>query len=222
MRTTVPETTQLRLLGVLFDSQLSFKSHIRQLSVRGAQRLGFLKKAAKVMDSRCRTIAYKGFVRPVLEYSMLVWMGAAPSILDRLSVIQRRALRTIGEGAYLDSLEIRRLVGALSFLYKLHYIERPAMVRALLPPPAAPSQYTGTRRNTALLSRHDYQLAPTAPRKSRNTVLRSFPDAVLEEWNRLPSAILQCPPSPRGLQTFKTKVYRHLRQTNWSWATDRA
>lgn len=64
--TVVPEVDQLKLLGVLFDQQLSFTAHIRQLAVRGSQRLGFLRKASRVLDSRCRGVIYKGFVRPVL------------------------------------------------------------------------------------------------------------------------------------------------------------
>eukprot|EP00117_Sycon_ciliatum_P005506 scpid34343/ scgid6119/ RNA-directed DNA polymerase from mobile element jockey; Reverse transcriptase len=46
----VPEVEELKLLGVTFDRQLAFRSHIRQLAVRGAQRLGFLRKASAVLD----------------------------------------------------------------------------------------------------------------------------------------------------------------------------
>ena len=35
----------------------------------------------------------------------------------------------------------------------------------------------------------------------------------------LPCYLLREAPSHQGLQTFKTKVYHHLRNTNWSWAT---
>ena len=82
------EVEELKLLGVTFDRQLAFRSHIRQLAVRGAQRLGFLRKASAVLDPKHRAIEYRGFVRPVLVYGMLVWMSAAPTTLARLTAIQ--------------------------------------------------------------------------------------------------------------------------------------
>ena len=86
----VPEVEELKLLGVTFDRQLAFRSHIRKLAVRGAQRLGFLRKASAVLDPKHRAIVYHGFVRSVLEYGMLVWMSAAPNTsLARLTAIQR-------------------------------------------------------------------------------------------------------------------------------------
>ena len=74
----MPEVEELKLLGVTFDRQLAFRSHIRQLAVRGAQRLGFLRKASAVLEPKHCAIVNRGFVRPVLEYGMLVWMSAAP------------------------------------------------------------------------------------------------------------------------------------------------
>ena len=79
--TVVPEEAELRLLGIMFDKDLSFRTHIRQLNIRGTQRLGFLRKAAEVLGPAGCVTAYKGFVRPVLEYGMLTWMGASQTTL---------------------------------------------------------------------------------------------------------------------------------------------
>ena len=109
--------------GVLFGQHLSFTAHIRQL--HGYSRLAASRlppKASRVLDSRCRGgVIYKGFVRPVLEYGMLAGMSAAPTTVARFTAIQRRGLRLIGDGAYIPSLDIRRMVEALCFLYKLHF-----------------------------------------------------------------------------------------------------
>ena len=59
-------------------------------------------------------------------------MSAAPTTLARLTAIQRRGLRLIGDGAYLSSLDIRTMVGALCFLYKLHFSTGPDMLEACL------------------------------------------------------------------------------------------
>ena len=207
----MPEVEELKLLGVTFDMQLAFRSHIRQLAVRGAQRLGFLRKASAVLDPKHWAIEYGGFVRPVLEYGMLVWMSAAPTTLARLTVIQRRALHIIGDGSYLPSLDIRRTVAGLCFLYKRHFVEGPEMVKAILPPSAAAPQCSmSTRETTRSATHHPSQLTSILPPQSRNNTLGSFPHSLIATWNQLPRTLLQSPPSRRGMHTFKKNVNDHL------------
>ena len=91
------------------------------------------------LDHHGRLVVYKGFVRPVLEYCPLVWMGAASSHLAKLDKVQQRAMRMIGPGTLLPSLEIRRTVAALSYLYKLQYITGPSQLTDLVPPFAGPA-----------------------------------------------------------------------------------
>ena len=52
---------------------------------------------------------YKGFVRPLLEYGPLVWMGSSTTSLAQLDRVQRRALHIISEHTWLPSLSLRRL-----------------------------------------------------------------------------------------------------------------
>lgn len=214
----VPEVSELHLLGVTFDKDLSFRTHIRQLKVRGTQRLEFLHKASRVLGPSGRMTVYKGFVLQVLKYGMLTRMRAAPSTLHRLSTVQRRALHITGPGSYLPSLDVRRVVGALSLLYKLRCLQRPTTLTRLLPPSAPPRQQA-TRLQLA--ATHDQQLAcPLPSHGCHNNVLRSFPEAVVLIWNSLPSRLLQSQPTPQGLEMFKTKAFHHLRCTHWQWATD--
>ena len=104
------------------------------MTIRAQQRLGFLRRAAHILTPAGRTTAYKAFVRPVMEYARLVWMGAPASHIQRLDNVQRRALRIIGPGAILPSLAVRRTVAALSCMYKLHFITGPPQLHAVLPP----------------------------------------------------------------------------------------
>ncbi|XP_065179969.1 uncharacterized protein LOC135810405 [Sycon ciliatum] len=174
------------------------------------------------LNPRCRAVVYRGFVRPILEYGMLVWMSAVPSTLAKLTAIQRRALHVIGDGCYLPSLDIRRSVAALCYLFKLHYLTGPDIITALLPPPAPAPVRARTRASVrTIASHHPLQLTKTVPPQSRNNVLRSFPHCMIDTWNCLPASILSAGPSQKSMQTFKKKVYDHLRQSDWDWATDR-
>ena len=80
----VDEVDTMRLLGVTFDRHLSYSPHLPSTAVRAAQRIGFLRKAFTLLDHHGRTVAYKGFIRPVLEYCPLVWSGVAACHLECL------------------------------------------------------------------------------------------------------------------------------------------
>ena len=115
----VADVDTLKLLGVTFDRHLHYGQHLRTTALRAARQIGFLRKAFKVLDHKGRTAAYKGFVRPMLEYYPLVWSGAADGHLRRLDKVQKRALSLLGQGTIVDSLVLRRTVSGLCSLYKL-------------------------------------------------------------------------------------------------------
>lgn len=216
----VPEATNISLLGVQFDSKLSFGSHLRAVATRARRRLGFLRRAAHFLTPAGRTTVYKAFVRPLMEYAPLVWMGAPPSHIQRLDRVQRRALQIIGPGAILPSLAVRRSVAALSCIYKLHYIAGPPQLRSVLPPPRDHPANPKTRSQRRSATGHAHQLQECLPPSAPFVLTRSFPHCSVGDWNSLPPSLLTQAPHRKGLQSFKTKVYRHLRSHNWYWATD--
>ena len=82
------ESDDLDILGVTFDSKLTFKKHLRSVPRAASQRLGILRKSwrvfhDKLLIGRC----FWGFVFPVLEYCSAMWCSAADThlkLLDRV------------------------------------------------------------------------------------------------------------------------------------------
>ena len=208
----------MRLLGVTFDRHLSYSPHLRSTAVRAAQRIGFLRKAFTLLDHHGRTVAYKGFIRPVLEYCPLVWSGAAACHLERLDKVQKRALSLIGAGTIIDSLALRRTVSALCLLYKLLSSPRLTTLQPLLPAQLTPVDNPRTRHQ--LPESHSFRLSLDLPVRSNATIARSFPHGYARTWNSLPPSMLEDAPTLKGLQAFKIKVHKHLIRTNWLWATN--
>ena len=178
-----------------------------------------LRKASAVLDIPGRLTTYKGFVRPLMEYSPLVWSGAAACHLSRLDRIQRRALSFLGPGVIVDSLELRRTISGLCLLYKLLCGPRSPCLLPLLPRHAHHTHHPRTRQQAQASSGHNLQFSLTLPPRSNNTILRSFPHALIRTWNSLPPSILHEQPHLRHLQRFKTATYRYLRKKDWLWAT---
>ena len=69
--TLLKESDDLVILGVTFDSKLSFEKHLRMVSRAASQRLGILRKSRRVFHFLTRY--FRGFVLPfwstVLQYS---------------------------------------------------------------------------------------------------------------------------------------------------------
>ena len=82
----------LVILGVTFDSKMTFEKHLRSVSSAASQRLGILRKSWRVFHDRSLLGRYiRGFFLPVLEYCSAVWYLAADTHLKPLD----RAVRDV-------------------------------------------------------------------------------------------------------------------------------
>ena len=211
----VPEVEVMRLLGVLIDRSLTYGDQLDAMAAKGRQRLGFLRRVRWMLSPAAFLTVYKAFVRPVLEYASLCWMGAAETHLQKLDAVQDAALALLDPAAAadllpLDSLEHRRQVGALTYLYKLRCWNPPARLRALVP---APQLCPDGRTRAAARARHLWhagKLEHALPRLSPAYLTRAFPYGVLEQWNALPARLFADGFQLKHVQSFKVAVHRDL------------
>ena len=214
--TDVAEQSFLVLLGCIMDSRLAYSQHVRSIEVRGYQRLGFLRRACRVLQStHAREVAYKAFVRPFLEYAPLVWMGSHS--VSKLEMVQKRAMRAIGGTCYLDSLHHRRKVAALTYLYKLRCGSVPKRLSDMVPPPLPkplPASLATRGSILAVNAWHPVHLKNPLAANALEVTRRSFPYCIISDWNRLPPELFDGTFQLSKLQKFKTSVHRFLRTTN--------
>ena len=82
------KSDDLVILGVTYDSKMTFEKHLRPVSRAASQRLGILSKSWQVFHDRLLLgRCFRGFVLPVLEYCSAVWCYAADThlrLLDRI------------------------------------------------------------------------------------------------------------------------------------------
>ena len=77
--------TLIVILGVTFDSKMTFEKHIRSVSRASSQRLGILRKSWRVFHDRSLLgRCLRGFVLPVLESCSAVWCPVADTHLKLL------------------------------------------------------------------------------------------------------------------------------------------
>ena len=117
--TVLKESDDLDILGMTFDSKLTFEKHLRSVSRAASQRLGILMKSRRVFhDKLLIGRCFWGFVLPVLEYCSAVWCSAADTHLKLVDRVVSGACFTAG-GVLNCDLSHRRSVAVLCMLYKI-------------------------------------------------------------------------------------------------------
>ena len=77
-RTELKDSDDLVILGVTFDSKMTFEKQLRSVSRAASQRLGILRKSWRVFHDRSLLGRFfQFFLLPVLEYCSTVWCSAA-------------------------------------------------------------------------------------------------------------------------------------------------
>ena len=116
--TVLKESDDLVILGVTFDSNMTFEKHLRSVSSAAFQRLGILKSWQVFLDRLLLGRCFWGFALPVLEYCSAVWCSAADTHLKLLeSVVSGASFLT--SAVFECDLVHRRSVVVLRMLYKI-------------------------------------------------------------------------------------------------------
>ena len=79
----VETVSELKILGVILDSKLTFEKQVRAIAASALMRVGILRKTMSVFrDIAVVAYCFWAFILPVLEYCSPVWMSAATSHLS--------------------------------------------------------------------------------------------------------------------------------------------
>ena len=188
------ESDDLVILGVTFDSKMTFEKHLHLVSRAASQRLGILRKSWRVFHDRSQLErCFRGFVLSFFEYCSAVWCSAADTHLKLLD----RAVdgtQLITGGAFECDIANRRSAAVLFMLYKIRCNPMHPL-NDELPGPYVPVQAT---RGAPVA--HRYTDAPTRCRTSqyrRTCVLLS-----VSLWNNLANPIFD----GAELAGFKSKA----------------
>lgn len=113
----LPAKSAIKIVGFTVDSKLRWGLMIDRLAKKARSRIEALARIRAYLDSNSMRLMYSSFIRPIMEYGCVAWMGAAPSHLSKLDMVQQSAQR-LGNFE-IESLESRRNAAALSFSLKM-------------------------------------------------------------------------------------------------------
>ena len=87
-RVVLKEANELKDLGVIFISKLSFVNHITTTVGKAKQRLFLLNKSFLSKDPKTLIMAYKTYVIPILDYCSPVWSPHSATDISPIESVQ--------------------------------------------------------------------------------------------------------------------------------------
>ena len=112
--------SELKILGVILDSKLTFEKQVRAIAASASMRVGILRKTMSVFRDVAIVAKFLWeFILPVLEYCSQVWMSTATSHLSLLDHIVSQVGRLSGGSVSCD-LWHRRKVASLCVFVKIN------------------------------------------------------------------------------------------------------
>ena len=87
------ETHSTKFLGVHLDSDLSWKTHVGHIKTKIAKGLGIMNKVRTLLPLKAMKVLYHTLVYPYLQYCNIVWGIAKDTIIEKLFILQKRAIR---------------------------------------------------------------------------------------------------------------------------------
>ena len=86
---------QAPLLGILFDTQLSFNAHVLSLCNKANFQLLTLKRLAHSMDASTKLSILQSFIRSNFTYCCHIWYFCSPTLREKVETIQYRGLQCV-------------------------------------------------------------------------------------------------------------------------------
>ena len=128
-----------KFLGVIIDDRLSWIHHIDHICKKISKSIGILYKLRKFFNTKNMIDMYYCFVYPYLQYCNEVWGNAYATHLNRLKLLQKRAIRIIAKVDRLHHTDdLYSKLGILKFHMINDYMTGHIMYKAFmntLPPP---------------------------------------------------------------------------------------
>ena len=106
----LPESSSFRLLGLPFNSSLSWCQYIEDIAKAASKKIGSLYRSKRFLTAERILYLYKSTIRPCLEYCCHIWASAPITSLNLLDRVQRRLQ------SHRDVIIIVMLLLCLSFI----------------------------------------------------------------------------------------------------------
>ena len=185
---TLEKVETFKFLGVEFDSNMSWTSHINKIANKISRVNGILCRLKNLVTKEILMMIYNALFLPHVNYAITSWGFANKTTLKRIEIIQKKAIRNISLSKYnahsshlfkdLNTLKIHDIINiaCLRFYYKLMNDKLPNYFSNFLPDLNSERHHRPRRVNAIPRRYDDSELnipitAPVVPIQTTNTIM---------------------------------------------------
>ena len=197
----------VKFLGVIIDEKLNWKEHIDHVSCKIAKAVGAINRIKTIVPYNVLVSLYNTMILPHISYCNIVWGNCAKTHLNRILVLQKRAIRIIFNlqplshtAPYFRKMNCltifnihKQQIAIFMFSYCHNYL--PKFLDDCFIVNRSIIKYETRQSNNLYMPNFIYEF-------SRSTITYAGPKI----WNELSNEVKQCP----SLATFKRKCKEYL------------
>lgn len=193
-------------LGITFDSDLTFETHIRMKVNKANSLFGMVRRSFTYLDCEMFKRLFTSVVRPHLEYGACVWNPHQKGLIKLIEDVQRRATKTVPGLSTLTYQERLKRIGIPTLMYRRYrgdMIEIYKLIKPIYDEEVAQGflncrnaedeQYDFRSHNHVIL---------IGERFSKDVKKYSFRCRTVGQWNYLPKEVAEAP----SLNAFKQRL----------------
>ena len=189
---TLKHDEQIKYLGIMMDTHLTWKPHIAYISQKIKRNIGLISKVRHFVTLDILTKLYYSFVYPFLIYGIVAWGHTYESTISPLFILQKKCLRIMSFAEYnahtnpifikLKILKLADLVlfNTALFMYDYHTNNLPNSFNSFFNPVNQRHSY-----NTRLASKATYSL----PKIRTNYGKFSIRFSGAKIWNKIDESL---------------------------------
>ena len=194
-------------MGVYIDQNLSWYDHIGVTCSKVAKGVGIIGRMKYILPVNVLRMLYNTLVLPHISYCSVIWSGAYASYLQKLIVLQNRAIRHITRASSRDhitkhyrSLNLLKLQDHLKLndtIFVFNWIND-----------KLPKSFASFFIRNTLVHNYNTRRANDLHKQSYTTTssARSLRNRAISLWNSLPDGIK----SQNSLTSFKRSLHNHF------------
>ena len=99
--TVLENVDNIKYLCETITNDLKWNTHISNICSKAYRTLGFLRRTLSSCPKNVKEAAYKGMVRPILDYGSSVWDPHTDKLQEELGKVQNRAARFVTKIMYM-------------------------------------------------------------------------------------------------------------------------
>ena len=102
----IKRVNSTKFLGVQIYANLTWKEHVDDICTKISRTIGVLNRLKETVPRRILLALYNTMILPYISYCNIIWGSCALYLLNRIFVLQRRAIRIINNVSPLSNSDL--------------------------------------------------------------------------------------------------------------------